>query len=202
LILPFYHRGKLAFHLGLIPSEFGTWDIATNIPKQILEANDDSIKKLSAEQSEFIRSKSEYLVKIAEIILADKHSHYFYYYNFISNEQSMLLETLDEIITYGGGFVLLNGKAYSADIEPARYYILCQKFFAFKIYESKLFNELMKSCSRLEFEKSISSEEVKSNYIEYYAANNQFVVAEDDEEFKVYFLIEKEIPRLITITYG
>lgn len=199
MITPFYYKSKLAFHLGLKERENGSFDILTNIPKQILDANYWAISKLGLEQSLIERSKEQYLNAVAEIILRDRYSEFFFYYKYISQELALLQEVFGEIITFNSGFVLLPERYYSDKKEPTRYYILCQKYFACKIFTPKIFDKFMFKCSREDFEKVIFSESIRQEYVEHYAVNNEFFVAEEDEHIRLYFLVSNGVPKIIII---
>jgi len=174
----FYHMNKLVFHCGLIANgrEHG-WDIISNIPIEIFNRNDLVIKKLNLEQSKLHRSPSDYLDEIGKIIKLDQYSKYFYYPSFLFENTSMIQsELFDKLFNLSKGFVLLPGKYYSQLNEPMRLYILIQKYFLLKFFYKEVFSSELLFCSRKSFEDVLPNCAAEKEYVDLFAASNEFFV--------------------------
>lgn len=200
LTIPFYYKSKLAFHVGLIERDNGSHDILTNIPKQILNANNWAIAKLSLEQSLLKRTKEQYLNSIAEIIIADVQAQLFFYSNFIDLPEFEIRKSFEEISHCKSNLIIMPNKVFTRFHEPVRFYVLCSLYTSTRVFEPCFFKENVPSISRLEFEKAIPSVESKLLYVDFYAKTNQFRFI-DDGEFNIFFLLNDEVPQLIFVKH-
>lgn len=197
---PFYCNEKLAFHVGLILSKAGTWNIITNIPQQILLANKERINGLYMEQKELIITKSEYVKKISEIIFSDERSKLFFYSNFIDSPEYEIRKSFREISHCRSNLIMIPNLVYSKIFEPARFYILCTLYLSTKTFQADFFNKNVPSINRKTFENAIPNIESQRLYVDFYDKTNEFKLI-DDGEFRVYFLLSKDIPKMIFVKH-
>lgn len=200
MITPFYYKSKLAFHLGLKERENGSFDILTNIPKQILDANYWAISKLALEQSLINRSKEQYLKAVADIILNDVQAHSFFYSNFIDTPEIEIRKSFNEITNCKSNLIMLPNAVYSTFNEPTRFYILCTLYISTKMFQAEFFNKNFPSIDRKTFENAITNIESQRLYVHFYDKTNEFKLI-DDSEFNVYFLLKNEIAKMVIVQH-
>jgi hypothetical protein len=200
LILPFFYESKLAFHLGLIEKGNGKYDILTNIPRQILDANYWTISKLELEKSLRKRSEEQYLKSIAEIIIDDAQAHSFFYSNFIDLREFEIRKSFEEITNSKSNLIMIPETVYSRFNEQTRFYILCSLYTSIKTFEPDFFFENVPLINRLEFEKAIPNGDSQLLYVDFFDRLNEFRLI-DDGEFNVFFLLKKEVPKMIIVKH-
>ena len=200
MIVPFYHNGSLAFHLGLQSRENGRWNILTNIPRQILDSNNWAISKLTLEQSLLKRTKNAYLEKVAEIIMNDERSHFFFYSNFIDIPEIEVRKSFSEITYSKSNLIMLTDKVYSGYNEPVRFYVLCSLYTSVRIFESCFFKQNVPSIERQMFEGAILNIESQLLYVDFYEKSNEFRFI-DDGQFNIFFLLKEQVPKMIIVKH-
>lgn len=191
----------MSYHLGLYKKyeDDNEWELVSNIAKEIFECYDKEIKHLGVSHTQEKKNQEDYLLEVAAIVESDIRSKLFYYPDYLLyNGKDMLESTFFKFVNLGDGFILKPSKYYSRYQESIRFYILVRKFFILKHFHKEIFKEEIQGCSRSEFEQSLLSEESQKEYVDYYAATNNFLRVEETDA-ELFIMINEGELQMITL---
>lgn len=199
MLKEFFVEGRIAFHVGMLPNgKKNGWEIITNVPKEILQRNEQEIRQLGIMVQAFKISQDDYINELVEIIQGDELSEFFYYPEYIfKNTRRLPSEVFDYLFKVIEGFVLEPLSFYSEYYEPVKFYVLLQKFYRLKFFYPDDFKELV-PCAKEEFEKNIPDVDAAGEYCDLFADDNTFLYCKD-EDVELYFLMKEERPIMIMV---
>jgi hypothetical protein len=198
----FYHNNdysRVSFHLDIFTKQDGTYNIVSNIPKELILARIEELEDSLDDNCKYKGSKSDFVKELGNRILEHQQSKFFFYPDYLFKGGMMFTETWEEILKLGKGFPVKAGDYYSETSENVKFYILSLQIHRCRLYYPDDYKKEFVEIGRAQFESKINCERVAADYIHNHSQSNRFLFVKESG-FSLYILTNDEHPKLIIVT--
>lgn len=194
MVISFYRRGKLAFHVGVLGNI-----VLSNLPYKCLKlSNRTDLNKLQSEAVS-VGENLQLLLNIGNSILKERNLNQYHYPSWMIEDKKLIGGGFDELLEHQKYVQIFAGMYFSKNQNKMQFYLLSVEIIGMRMFSFNKFESDFESITKTEFECNLN-DQIRLEYIEVYDNSNiYFTTSVECQNYTIYLMFSDSYVLLLAI---